>query len=407
MLSLGHSVGGDWPQFLGLGGSSVSFETGLPSEWDATKNVVWKTPLPGPGTSSPIVVGNKIFLTGYGGYGIDQDEPGDQKNLKLHLLCIDRKTGQVVWDRWQKPNIPVTDYGGFLALHGYASSTPVADKKTVYAFFGKSGVFAFTFSGRMLWRASVGLKTHAWGSATSLLLHKNLLIVNASVESDALVALDRSTGKEVWRVDGIRDSWSTPAIVDLKNGRQELVVSLHDKVFGIEPNSGKRLWECEGVQDYVCPSVVAHDEVVFISGGRGAAVMMAIQAGGRGDVTKTHKLWELKKTPKVPTQLVHDGLLYWVNCRGIVMCVDAKTGEVFYEERLPKAGKVYASPVLADGMIYIVTRTKGIFVLASGPKFEQLARNELGDESVFNATPAVSDGKLLIRSDKYLYCIGK
>jgi outer membrane protein assembly factor BamB len=163
------------------------------------------------------------------------------------------------------------------------------------------------------------------------------------------------------------------------------------------------------VADYVCPAVIAHEGVVYIAGGRKPQTF-AIRAGGRGDVTETHTLWEARKSTKVPTPLYYDGRLYWINEKGIATCLDAKTGEVVYEERLKIEGrgdKVYASAVLADGKLYYVTRQGGTIVLGAGPEFHELARNDLGDQSIFNATPVVSNGQLLIRSDRFLYCIGK
>jgi outer membrane protein assembly factor BamB len=271
-------------------------------------------------------------------------------------------------------------------------------------------VLAYSVDGEPLWRTYVGDGTHVWGSAASPILFENLLITNASVESESLVALDKATGQEVWRVPGIKASWSTPLVVDLADDSHELVVSSHSKVRGLDPATGKELWECAGVPDYVCPSVIAHEGIVYVTGGRKPHTV-AIRAGGRGDVTGTYVVWELGETPKVATPLFHDGYLYWINQRGVATCVNAKTGEVVYEERMRISGrgdKVYASPVLVGDKLYYVTRSDGTIVLAAGPEFDELARNDLGDPSVFNATPVPLDGgRLLLRSDRCLYCIGK
>jgi len=403
-------MGADWTRFRGPDARGVSDATGVPATWTAEENVVWKTPLPGFGASSPITCGDKIFLTCYSGYGLSKDEPGEQDDLQHILLCFDQTDGKVVWAKATEAELPDTKYGGFIALHGYASSTPTTDGQAVYAFFGRSGVFAYRLDGRPLWRADVGDGTHNWGSATSPILFENLLIVSASVESESVVGLDKKTGEEVWRVPDVKSSWSTPLVVDLADGSHELVVSSHSKIRGIDPATGKVLWECAGVPDYVCPSVTAHDGVVYVTGGR-KPFTFAIRAGGRGDVTDTHVLWELGETPKVPTPLYHDGHLYWVSQRGVAVCVDAKTGEVVYEERMDVSGrgdKVYASPVLVDGKLFCVTRSDGTIVLAPGPEFNEIARNDLGDDSIFNATPVpLDDDRLLLRSDRYLYCIGK
>ncbi len=408
-LSIVLFAGADWPEFRGPGGSGVSDDTGLPLTWSATENIAWKTPLPGFGASSPITLGGEIFLTCYSGYGLDKDEPGQLEGLMHHVVCLERGSGKILWDSSSKGRMPDREYGGYITMHGYASGTPITDGKAVYAFFGRSGVLAYGLDGELLWDANVGDETHGWGSATSPILAGELVIVNASVESESIVALDKATGKEVWRAEGIRRSWSTPALVDLPGAKQELVVSMQGKVLGYDPATGKQLWECAGVNDYVCPAVVAHEGVVYVSGGR-RPYTVAIRAGGRGDVTDTHVVWELKKATKVPTPLVHEGLLYWVNNQAVAFCVEADTGKVVYEQRLKVRGggdKVYASLVLADGKLYAVSRVGGTLVLAAGDELRQLAHNELGDASVFNATPVVSDGQLLLRSNRFLYCIGK
>lgn len=401
----------DWLRFRGPQGTGVSDDTPLPTTWSADENVVWKTPLPGFGSSSPIVLGDKLFLTCYSGYGLDRDEPGEQEDLRHHTLCIDRTTGKILWDRLSMPRLPEIEYGGMTALHGYASSTPVTDGEVVYCFFGRSGVWARNIdNGDAIWSVSVGSETHGWGSANSPILAGDLLIVNASVESKSIVALNKKTGEQVWKTEGIDDSWSTPAIVHLADGRQELVVSMKEKVLGLDPATGEQLWECAGVQNYVCPIVIVEGDIVYISGGR-KTLTIAVRAGGRGDVTDTHLLWEQRACTKVPSPLVHEGLLYWVDNKGIAVCMDAETGDdPIYKERLDVSGggdKVYASIVLGDGKIYAVSRTGGTVVLAAGREFKVLAKNELGDESVFNATPLISNGQLFLRSDKALYCIGE
>ena len=409
-LSVGLFSGADWTRFRGPHGAGVSDDQGLPQTWTATENVVWKTPLPGFGASSPITLGQKIFLTCYSGYGLDKDEPGQQEDLLHHMVCIDRASGKILWNRRSKSSLPEAEYGGgFIYLHGYSSGTPVTDGKAVYAFFGRSGAWAFSLDGDLLWKESVGSGTHNWGSGTSPVLAGDLLIVNASIESESIVALNNSSGKEVWRAHDIRRSWSTPLLVDLPDGKQELVVSLEGKALGLDPATGNRLWECAAVKDYVCPMVIAHEGIVYISGGRKPQTM-AIRCGGRGDVTDTHLIWEARKATKVPSPLYHDGLLYWVDNKGIACCLEADSGNVVYEQRLKISGggdRVYASLVLADGKLYCVSRVGGTLVLAPGREFKELARNDLGDDSVFNATPVVSNGQLLLRSDKFLYCIGK
>jgi outer membrane protein assembly factor BamB len=403
--------GADWPQFRGPGGLGIAHDKGLPATWSATENVVWKTDLPGPGSSSPIVIGHKIFVTCYSGYGLPDNKGDDVQDLVRHLLCIDRASGKIIWKR-DVPTAPGEHAytGSYLPLHGYASSTPACDGERVYVFFGKSGVLAFDLEGKQLWQTSVGEKTHNWGSGTSPVLFKDLVIVNASVESNSLVALNKSDGKTAWTARGIASSWNTPVLVDVPGspGRQELVVSTRGQVRAFDPATGKELWSCEGVQDYVCPSVVAHQGIVYVIGGR-ANEAKAIRAGGQGDVSDSHIVWKLSRGSNVTSPVYHAGHLYWTNdSRGIAYCVDAEKGTVVWEERLkPTPERIYASPTLADGKLYIMSRTRGAYVLAAEPQFKLLAHNTLGDSSVFNASPVVHNGQLLLRSDKALYCIGQ
>jgi len=405
-----RAIGTDWTRFRGPGATGVSSDTGVPVRWSADENVVWKTALPGPGASSPITLGGKVFLTCYSGYGLDREEPGRQEDLRHHVVCINREDGKIVWQRSTEGRLPEAKYaGGDVCLHGYASGTPTTDGRAIYAFFGRSGVVAYTLSGGLLWQADVGSKIHhlGYGSGASPILYENLLIQNAAIESSSLVALDTRSGREVWRVEGIGDSWSTPLIVKLPGGGQELVFSVDRKVLGFDPATGKRLWECASVSRNGRPSVVAHQGVVYVSSGP-HPLTIAVRTGGRGDVTDSHALWRLRKTPVVNTPLYHDGYLYWIEAhRAVAVCVKADTGQLVYQKRLSGAGRVYASMVLAEGKLYAVTRQRGTIVLAVGPEFKELARNDLGDDSVFNATPAISHGQLLIRSDRYLYCIGK
>jgi outer membrane protein assembly factor BamB len=395
----------DWLQYRGPGGLGVAFDRGLPIEWGPNKNLAWKTALPGPGGSSPIVVGNRVFVTCYTGYGVDTKDPGEMKDLKRHLLCLDRDSGKIRWTRTVDPVLPEARWQTYLNLHGYASSTPISDGKTVYVFFGKSGVFAFDLDGKMQWNASVGTGTSGWGSATSPVLYKDLLIVNASVESRSLVALERSSGKEVWRSKGIEESWSSPVLVKLSAGATELVVSGSRKLLGFDPDSGKELWHSDSFNWYVCPSPVAHDGVVYALQN---STCVAVRAGGRGDVTKTHTVWQKKFGTTVPSPVYHDGLLYFY--AGLAYCLKADDGAVVYKERLkPSADSIYASPILADGKLYYVSRENGAFVLAAGPAYKLLAHNNLrpADDSIFNGSPAVSNSQLLLRSDRFLYCFGQ
>ncbi len=400
----------EWTQFRGPGGMGISDAEGLPATWDSNTNVVWTTKLPGPGGSSPIVVGNRLFITSYSGYAESAKEPGDMNNLMRHVLCLERDSGKVLWSKDFKAKQPESKYvGGNNTRHGYATSTPVSDGKSVYIFFGISGVLAFDLDGKELWTADVGSETNGWGSATSPVLYKDLILINATVESESLIALDKNSGKEVWRTPGIKKAWCTPVLVEV-DGKTEVVLNLPKKVVAYDPATGKELWSCEGVPDfYTCPSVVAGDGVVYAIGGRKAEAI-AVRAGGRGDVTGTHLLWRTKEGNNVTSPVLVDGYLYWLHeSRGKAYCLDAATGEVVYEESLnPKPGLLYASITVADGKLYAPSQLKGTYVIAASPKFEQLAVNTFQDDSArVNGSVIVSNSQLLMRTDQGIYCIAQ
>ncbi len=396
-----NGLAADWTQFRGPGGLGASDETGLPVTWSDEENLAWKTELPGYGSSSPIALGGRIYLTCYSGYGIDRGNPGNMEDLTLHVVCVNRDDGKIVWDKHVEPNLPESER---VREHGYAAPTIATDGQSLYVFFGKTGVFKFDLEGNQIWHADVGSRTHGWGCGTSPVLYKNLVIVNASVESASLVALDKQTGEEVWRAPGMKSSWNTPHLVDVGD-KQELVVSVKGSILGFDPDTGEQLWNGDGIDDYVCPSVVSHAGVVYAIGGRQSKAI-AVRAGGRGDVTDTHKLWEAKAGANVASPVIHDGHLYWVSDRNqVAYCVRMEDGAVMYEKRF--GHQPYASAVVADGKLYIVTRYDGTFVLAAKPEFEELAHNTFDDDSTFNASPSVSNGQIFIRSDRFLYCVGK
>lgn len=401
------ATGADWPRFRGPDGSAVSSEMGLPVTWSDDENVAWRAELPGPGSSSPIVVGGRVFLTCYSGYGLDEAAPGDQAELLRHVLCIDRADGSVVWQRDVAPDLPEQEFQGFLALHGYASSTPASDGERVYVFFGKSGVLAYDLDGTLLWHQNVGSGTHNWGSAASPVLYGDLVIVNAGVEEGKLIALDKQSGNRVWEAGPVQRSWGTPVLVRTAAGDDELVLSMEGRVVGYNPADGSELWHCEGIDDYVCPSVVAKADIVYIIGGRkGQAI--AIRTGGRGTVDDTHVVWRERGGSNVTSPVAFGEHLLWVSDSGIAYCLRLDTGETVKRSRLGGSGRIYASVVAADGKLYAVSRESGTYVLSADADLEVLAQNEFAsDRSIFNASPAVHDGQLLLRSNRYLYCLGE
>jgi outer membrane protein assembly factor BamB len=394
----------DWPRFRGHEGLGVSAAKGIPVTWSQKENLLWKKELPGPGTSSPIIVRGRIFLTCYTGFR--PGKTGDMSKLKRHLLCLD-PDGTIRWNK-EVPSV-LPDQDVIREEHGYASSTPVSDGERLYVFFGKSGVFAFSLDGEQLWHADVGSKLNGWGTAASPILLGDLVIVNASVESESLVALDKKSGKERWRARGIRESWNTPIVVKTADGKTEIAVAVANQVLGIDPADGGQLWSCATEHFwYMVPSMVAHDGVVYALGGRDGGGALAVKAGGRGDVTKTHRLWLVKKPSNVPSPILHEGHLYYAtDARPFFYCLDAKTGKIVYEERHDRAGQIYSSPILVGNKLLYTNRQGATFIVPTGPTFQVEQTNDLRDGSTFNASPAVAGDRLFLRSDRFLYCIGK
>lgn len=405
------TLAADWPQFRGADGAGIRADATIPLEWGSRKNIAWKADLPGGGSSSPIIVGDRVFVTCFTGAG----EGSRQSSLKRHLVCLDRKTGKTLWSKSVDAVLPEDPYRGYLTEHGYASSTPASDGKSVYVFFGKSGVLAFDLAGKQLWRTSVGKESdnRGWGSGASPVLFKNLVIVNAASESRAVRALDKTTGQEVWKAEASRLdlSFGTPTLVTSKQGRTELILCVPGEVWALNPETGKLFWFASvRIEGNVSPSAVAGDGIVYVTGGFQGRGTVAIRTGGKGDVTGSHVLWSIRESSYVPSPILQDGKLYWVSEMGSALCVDAATGKTIYQEKLPLRGErggkpVYASLVLAQDRLIAVTRTSGTFVYATGPKFKVLARNSLEDTSDFNATPALADGQLVLRSNRSVYLL--
>lgn len=241
----------DWLRFRGPAGSGISGETkSIPTQWSPTANLAWKTELPGPGVSSPIVVGDRVLVTCYSGYGLQRNDPGDIKYLKRHLVCLDAASGEKKWQRDVAAKLPEDPYSGIgVTAHGYASHTPVSDGKLVFAFYGKSGVYAYDLDGNELWNSDVGTESDPWkwGTSSSPILYGDLVIVTASAESQAIVAMDKTTGKEVWRqeAEGLDGMWGTPLLVRIDDSRTDLVMSVAKEVWGLNPETGKLRWWCD------------------------------------------------------------------------------------------------------------------------------------------------------------------
>jgi outer membrane protein assembly factor BamB len=276
---------------------------------------------------------------------------------------------------------------------------------------------AFDLAGKKLWQTGLGTESNHknWGSASSPILYKDFVIINASEEGRAIFALEKATGKIAWKAEGsaLSSSFGTPVLVE-GEGRTDLVFSLPGELWGLNPDTGKLRWFAEtGLPGNIAPSVVAGDGVVYACGGFPKLGAIAVRTGGKGDVTNTHVVWSGSISTYVPTPVLHDGRLYFVSDSGFATCLDAKTGGMIYKERLPGASATgrggkpfYSSPVLANGALYAVSRQNGTFVLDAKPEFKVVGQNKLtGDDSQFNATPAIADGQLFLRSNRALYCI--
>ncbi|MGC4006091.1 MAG: PQQ-binding-like beta-propeller repeat protein [Pirellulales bacterium] len=276
----------DWSRFRGPNGGGVSAETAAtPTTWSATQNLKWKVALPGPGSSCPIVVGEKLFVTCWSGYGMERSgRAGEQENLKRHLICLDRGTGKTLWDRTVDPFLPEDDYQGMFAEHGYATHTPVSDGERVYVFFGKTGALAFDLEGKQLWQTAVGTGSdrQGWGSGSSPILYKNLVIVTASPESHAVYGLDKTTGKQVWmsQAEGFASTWGTPILVEVDDKRTDIVLGVPNEIWGLNPETGKLRWYSDALKSRsYCSSVVTDGKLIFAMGDQGSG-SIALKIGG-------------------------------------------------------------------------------------------------------------------------------
>ncbi len=405
------SCADDWPRFRGPTGDGLVAEPagGLPLTWSPNENVLWRTPLPGPGSSSPIVSRGRVFVTCWSGYGHDLQSPGDLSQLKRHSICLDRRSGDILWNQVTPAPMPETPYvGPYLPQGGYASHSPVSDGANVFFFHGKSGVHAYTHEGKALWHANVGTNRHDWGTGASPVLFEDLVIVNAAMESDTLFALRKADGKVAWSVKGMARAWNTPALVNAGGERPELVIAINGRLRAFDPRDGTELWHCRGISAAeLCPSIVARDGVVYLLGHPGGQAM-AVRAGGQGDVSATHEIWRLNKGSNVSSPVWRHGHLFFANdSRGVIYCAKAATGEVVWEQSLqPRPDKIYSSPIIAGDRMYITTRSRGVFVIEAKPVFKLLAQNGPLDPTPFNGSPAVSEGQIFLRSDRAVFCVG-
>lgn len=388
--------GGDWPRWRGPDGNGISQETGLPVTWSTTENVRWRVALPGEGTSSPVVVGDRIFLT----CAFDE-------GARRRVLCLDRRDGQELWSREIVDHNPeVTS-----AVTGHAAHTPAVADGRVVAMFGNAGIVCCDLDGRRQWHCGLGDFETELGLASSPAIHDGLVFIVCDHDGkwyktfdSYVIALDLKTGETRWKTDrrGLLRSWSTPILVAAPDGQSELVVSAQDELRGYDPGSGDLLWQVQGTAGWVTPSPVFGDGVIYATSGKDGPTI-AVRPGGRSDVTETHVVWRQERGgPYVCSPLLYHGRLYVPDEHGFLRCIDARTGDVLYRQRL--GGKFTASPVAAEGRVYLTNEAGTTFVVRDGPEFELLATNEFGEECL--ASPAISQGAMFYRTGGWLYCLG-
>jgi outer membrane protein assembly factor BamB len=408
-------VAENWPRFRGPTGQGISTESDLPLRWSASENVAWKTPIPGEGWSSPAVWGDRVFLTS-----------ATAEGTTCHVMCVDRLSGKVLWDREVFQQRPARKEG----KNSYASPTPVTDGERVYAVFGDGSAVALSLDGEVAWTNRDVKFYSRHGLGASPILFDGLVIMpydgsnrvdsigrypNNSAEErlgwqipwdkSFIAALDAQTGRRIWTAQrGLsRIAHVTPILVPI-DGRQQLISPAGDVVQGFDPRTGKLLWTAASQGEGVVPSPAAGDGLIFTSSGFEKTTLRAVRTGGSGDVTETHIAWEeIKGCPTQPSLLYVKPYLYAVSDNGVVTCYEAPSGKLVYQNRI--GGNHSASPVYADGHLYFLSEDGETTVIQAGPNFETVARNPLNERC--QASMAISQGNLFIRTDKHLYCIGE
>ncbi len=420
----------NWPSFRGPNASGTADGQNPPVSWDAPKNVNirWKTPIPGLAHSSPVVWGDRVFVTTAVSSNPKSDfRPGAHdvfeglKDTSRHawkVYCLDKNTGRILWERTAHEGVP---RGKRHATSSHANPTPATDGKHLVAFFGSEGLYAYDLDGKLLWKQDLGV-LHAggyfdpdddWGVASSPIIYRHLVIVQCDIQKNSfLAAFDLRDGKQVWRTS--RDelpSFATPTVYSGK-GRVELVTNARS-IRGYDPLTGKELWKLANNAEYAIATPIVGRDLIVINDSYPSQPLYAIRPGAVGDislkdgaVSNDHVAWSKKRGGQWlgQTPLLYGDLLYTGSSNGILACYDPKAGERIYHQRL-KAGGFTASPVAADGRLYFTSEDGEVFVVKAGPKYELLSTNPLG-EIVF-ATPAISGGMIFIRGQNHLYAIGE
>ena len=424
---------GSWPTFRGPQASGIAEGQSLPDRWNAKtgENILWRTPIPGLAHSSPVVWGNRIFVTSAvssdpkatfrpGLYG-DGDASKDRSLHRWMIYAIDKRTGKIEWERVAHQGEPIDKRH---IKSTYANPTPATDGRIVVAWFGSQGVHAYDVNGRFLWKVDLGrldlgaydVPTYEWGPASSPIIWNDVVILQCDTQADSfLLALDAGTGKTVWKTD--RDelpSWGTPTVATTPAG-PALVTNASNFIRGYDPRTGKELWRLGRSSKITAPTPISADGVFVVVSGRGPErPIFVVRSDARGDLTlpegKTNSesiVWSRTgRGSYMPTPLVYHGLLYVLANNGLFDAYNLKTGEEVYRQRLPLVGSGFsASPVAADGKIYLSNEDGEMLVIEAGPKFAHIATNSMGE--LLMATPALSDGVMYVRSSASLFAIGR
>src|SRR5262245_5842412 len=395
---------GNWPWWRGPRGDGTTSETGFPTRWTANENVRWKTPIPGKGHSSPVVWGERVFVTA----AIEAGEPNTPKDRLL--LCLDRKDGRVLWQK----TVLTAKLEGIHQLNSRASSTPATDGERVYVTFlddPKVVVAAYDFAGNEVWRVSPGEFESKHGFCSPPIVYKDLVIVNCDQDGfnkakpAYIVALDRKTGSERWRIDRTHRirSYCPPLLIEAA-GKMQMVLTGAETVASYDPDTGKPIWAIDGPTEQFVASMVYSKGLFFLTAGFPTYHVMGIRPDGTGNVTKTHVAWHVQNggAGYVPSPVAHGDYLFLVHDNGTATCREALTGKLLWSERLGKHHS--ASPVCAEGQLYFSDDDGNTWIVKADRKFEVIEKNPIG-ENVY-ASPAFSKGEIFLRGAKHLYCIG-
>jgi outer membrane protein assembly factor BamB len=424
------AVAADWTHWRGPNGNGVAPDTTLPLRWGAAENIAWKTPIAGTGVSTPIVSGDRIYVTSQLGAGVRRpgNHPrlvqgadaaaqgeraieaaggGDPARTTFVVEAFARADGKRLWERRIEATgdlTPVHD------KHNLATPSPVTDGSLVYAWFGTGQLAALDRSGAIVWQRHLATENGAfdiqWGHGSSPVVHgDHVLLLCDQPARSYLLALDKKTGKDVWKADRGkgRSSYSTPFVIAGAFGT-EIVVNSTERIDAYDAKTGTLLWHAGDVSRFAVPTPVFHNGVIYASRGYRSGPYMAIKPGGRGDVTKTHVAWSVATgAPYVSSLLYYEGLVYMANDVGVLTAVDAGTGERVWQERVE--GVFSASPVAGGGHVYFVSENGDTVVVKAGRAPQIVARNALGERVV--ASPAISNGRLFVRTDKHVFAIGR